>query len=116
MVLAEPHRFRTVQSYNTSEGKWVQLPDPGENFEKRGGAGSMLCKGRFGWYMGFRVHLSLVSSSRIKGPFRSGILTDDGFALDTETLVWERIKGGMNRVHVVGRLPRLPQPMGRKAS
>ncbi|KAL0696520.1 hypothetical protein Bca4012_063700 [Brassica carinata] len=140
-----PHRFRTVQSYNTSEGKWVQLPDPGENFEKRGGAGLHVVQGKIWVVYGFSsslkpgmkydyesdkvqyfdlasqtwtevettgdkpqarsVFASAVVGKHIlifggelksdpKGHFGPGILTDDGFALDTETLVWERIKGG----------------------
>ncbi|KAL0796545.1 hypothetical protein Bca101_067922 [Brassica carinata] len=144
-ISPNPHRFRTVQSYNTSEGTWAQLPDPGENFEKRGGAGFHVVQGKIWVVYGFSsaltpdtkfdyesdkvqyfdpasqtwtevetkgdkpqarsVFASAVVGKHIlifggelksdpKGHFGPGTLSNEGFALDTETLVWERLKGG----------------------
>ncbi|KAL0696497.1 hypothetical protein Bca4012_063677 [Brassica carinata] len=145
-VTPNPHRFRTVESYNISDGKWAQLPDPGNNFEKRGGAGFHVVQGKIWVVYGFSsaltpddkgdresdkvqyfdlasqtwtevetkgeekpsarsVFASAVVGKHILifggetspdecGHFGTGTLSNEGFALDTETLVWERFKGG----------------------
>ncbi|KFK22648.1 hypothetical protein AALP_AAs66340U000100, partial [Arabis alpina] len=37
-LMTTPVRFRTIEAFNIADGKWSQLPDPGDEFEKRGGA------------------------------------------------------------------------------
>ncbi|KAL0804329.1 hypothetical protein Bca101_096819 [Brassica carinata] len=57
-VTPNSHRFRTVEAYNVSEGKWAQLPDPGDNFEKRGGAGFHVVQGKIWVVYGFASSLT----------------------------------------------------------
>ncbi|CAF2057220.1 unnamed protein product [Brassica napus] len=143
-----PVRFRTIEAYNIAEGKWTQLPDPGEQlarFEKRGGAGFLVVQGKIWVVYGFATspdpngkndyesdHVQFydpvtqkwteVETRGEKPSARSvfahavvgkyilifggetwpdprahlgpGTLSDEGYALDTETLVWERFGGG----------------------
>ncbi|CAF2097256.1 BnaA05g14040D [Brassica napus] len=143
-----PVRFRTIEAYNIAEGKWIQLPDPGEQlarFEKRGGAGFLVVQGKIWVVYGFATspdpngkndyesdHVQFydpvtqkwteVETRGEKPSARSvfahavvgkyilifggetwpdprahlgpGTLSDEGYALDTETLVWERFGGG----------------------
>ncbi|CAH2079895.1 unnamed protein product [Thlaspi arvense] len=148
---ATPFRFRTIEAYNIADGKWSQLPDPGEDFEKRGGAGFLVVQGKIWVLYGFatasdpdapklygssdyesnHVHYfdpatqkwtQVETKGFEKPPARSvfahaavgkyilifggeierdpeahkgpGTLSREGFALDTETLVWERFGGG----------------------
>nr|AFP47620.1 thiocyanate-forming protein [Alliaria petiolata] len=148
---ATPFRFRTIEAYNIAEGKWAQLPDPGEDFEKRGMAGFLVVQGKIWVFYGFatandpkiptlygsqdyesnRVHCfdpatqkwTEVETKGFEKPSRRscfahavvgkyiiifggeierdpeahqgpGTLSREGFALDTETLVWERFEGG----------------------
>ncbi|XP_013683391.2 epithiospecifier protein-like isoform X1 [Brassica napus] len=143
-----PVRFRTIEAYNIAAGKWVQLPDPGvqfEKFEKRGGAGFAVVQGKIWVIYGFAtspdpngmndyesdlVHYfnpatqkwTEVETKGQKPSARSvfahavvgkyilifggetwpdprahlgpGTLSSEGFALNTETLVWEKFGGG----------------------
>ncbi|CAH2052986.1 unnamed protein product [Thlaspi arvense] len=147
---ATPFRFRTIESYNIADGKWAQLPDPGETFEKRGGAGFVVVQGKIWVVYGFAtasdpnapkqygscdyesncVHYydpatekwTEVETKGQKPAARScfayaavgkhiliyggeierdpeahegpGTLSREGFALDTETLLWTRFAGG----------------------
>ncbi|CAH2036631.1 unnamed protein product [Thlaspi arvense] len=50
---ATPFRFRTIEAYNIAEGKWTQLPDPGEDFEKRGMAGFLVVQNKIWVVYGF---------------------------------------------------------------
>nr|BAV35192.1 epithiospecifier protein [Isatis tinctoria] len=144
-TMSTPFRFRTVESYNIADGKWVQLPDPGDNFEKRGGAGFHVVQGKIWVVYGFATSLTPdgkndYESDKVQfydpasqkwtqvetkgdkpsarsvfatavvgkhilifggetwpdpnGHYGPGKLSNEGFALDTETLVWERFGGG----------------------
>ncbi|KAG7583985.1 Retrotransposon Copia-like N-terminal [Arabidopsis suecica] len=142
-----PKLFRTIEAYNIADGEWVQLPDPGENFEKRGGAGFAVVQGKI-WYkreLERRVNLTLSDkggqdsntiqyfdpafgkwtqvkttgakpSARsvfahavvgkyiiifggevwpdLKGHLAPGTLSNEGYVLDTETLVWDKLAEG----------------------
>ncbi|KAH0850485.1 LOW QUALITY PROTEIN: hypothetical protein HID58_091226 [Brassica napus] len=141
-----PVRFGTIEAYNIAEGKWIQLPDPGEQlarFEKRGGAGFLVVQGKIWVVYGFATspdpngkndyesdHVQFYDPVTQNGPkwrleernllrgaclrmqlseniylyletwpdprahLGPGTLSDEGYALDTETLVWERFGGG----------------------
>ncbi|CAN7018557.1 hypothetical protein HID58_020632 [Brassica napus] len=146
--MVTPFRFRTVESYNIDDGKWAQLPDPGEQFpmfEKRGGAGFHVVQGKIWVVYGFATspdpngnndyesdkvqfydpasqkwtqvetkgdkpsarsvfasavvgkHILIFGGETWPDPnfhYGPGTLSNEGFALDTETLVWERFTGG----------------------
>ncbi|KAG7600536.1 Kelch repeat type 1 [Arabidopsis suecica] len=144
-LMKTPERFRTVEAYNVADGKWVQLPDPGENFEKRGGAGFLVAQGKIWVVYGFATSSlpggksdyesnavqffdpalgkwTEVETTGAKPSARSvfahaavgkhiiifggeiwpdpkahlgpGTLSNEGYALNTETLVWEKFGGG----------------------
>lgn len=144
-VMKTPTRFRTIEAFNVNEEKWVQLPDPGDEFEKRGGAGFHVVQRKLWVIYGFAtstqvggmndyesnhvqfydpasgkwtevettgekpsprsVFASAVVGKHIlifggetkpdpKAHLGPGTLSNEGFALDTETLVWEKIGGG----------------------
>ncbi|CAE5960172.1 unnamed protein product [Arabidopsis arenosa] len=137
-----PVRFRTIEEYNIADGKWVQLPDPGENFEKRGGAGFAVVQGKIWVVYGFATSIvpggkdnyesnavqfydpaskkwtevettGAKPSARsvfahavvgkhiiifggevwpdLRGHLGPGTLSNEGYVLDTETLVWEKL-------------------------
>nr|AFP47624.1 epithiospecifier protein [Draba lanceolata] len=143
--MTTPVRFRTIEAFNIADGKWSQLPDPGEEFEKRGGAGFHVVQGRLWVVYGFAtstqvegkndyesnhvqfydpasgkwtevettgekpsarsVFASAVLGKHIlifggetkpdpKAHLGPGTLSNEGFVLDTETLVWEKFGGG----------------------
>ncbi|CAD5315493.1 Kelch repeat type 1 [Arabidopsis suecica] len=137
-----PTRFRTIEAYNIADGKWAQLPDPGDNFEKRGGAGFAVVQGKIWVVYGFATSIvpggkddyesnavqfydpaskkwtevettGAKPSARsvfahavvgkyiiifagevwpdLNGHYGPGTLSNEGYALDTETLVWEKL-------------------------
>ncbi|EFH60425.1 epithiospecifier [Arabidopsis lyrata subsp. lyrata] len=140
-----PKRFRTIEAYNIADGGWVQLPDPGENFEKRGGAGFAVVQGKIWVVYGFATSIipggkndyesnaiqyfdpasgkwtqvkttGAKPSARsvfahavvgkyiiifggevwpdLKGHLAPGTLSNEGYVLDTETLVWDKLAEG----------------------
>lgn len=143
-----PVRFRTIEAYNIAAGIWVQLPDPGvqfEKFEKRGASGFIVVQGKIRVIYGFanspdpngkndyesdlvnyfnpateiwtevetkgqkplarRVFghalvgkYILIFGGEIwrdpKAHLSPGTLSSEDFALNTETLVWEKFGGG----------------------
>ncbi|KAF8081838.1 hypothetical protein N665_0862s0002 [Sinapis alba] len=146
--LTTPYRFRTIEAYNIADGKWTQLPDPGEQFpifERRGGAGFNVVQGKIWVVYGFATspypdgkndyesdqvqfydpatqkwtqvetkgdkpsarsvfghavvgkYILIFGGETCPDPnfhYGPGTLSNEGFALDTETLVWERFTGG----------------------
>ncbi|XP_013599019.1 PREDICTED: epithiospecifier protein-like [Brassica oleracea var. oleracea] len=147
-VMKTPFRFRTIEAYNIADGKWAQLPDPGEQyptFERRGGAGFIVVQGKIWVVYGFAtspdpngkndyesdlVHYfdpatqkwtevetkgekpsprSVFAHAAVgkyiiifggevgpdpNGHYGPGTLTNEGYALNTESLVWEKFGGG----------------------
>nr|A1XLE2.1 RecName: Full=Phenyl-N-(sulfonatooxy)methanimidothioate sulfolyase; AltName: Full=Thiocyanate-forming protein; Short=LsTFP; Short=LsatTFP [Lepidium sativum]ABD73013.1 thiocyanate forming protein [Lepidium sativum] len=143
-VQSTPFRFKSTIVYNIAEGTWSQLPNPGPDFEPRGGAGLAVIDKKLWVVCGFANSTSggindynsnkvqyydLVSgkwievkTSGVKPSGRSvfayavigkqiviyggeifrdenghlgpGTMSNEGYALDTETLVWEKLVDG----------------------